>query len=99
MNANDTINRLAGRDDLSREELLALRDARRAQAPETERRERNGWVVEINRHVHTHGQSYATAWRAGTDGGFGSGMRVLAGPVSHEEAVAAAEQFLDAPPR
>ena len=47
----------------TRDELLALRDARRAQAPVEERFERGGWTVSVCHHVHTGGH-----WSAGLAG-------------------------------
>lgn len=92
---HDTIETLAGRDDLSVAEMVALAEARKAMNPTEERISRNGWTAVIEHHIHSHGKWYATAWRSGTTF---SGERCLAGPVDEATARAAAERFLDNPP-
>lgn len=90
----DTKQTLAGRDDLSREELLALAEAREATRPREEALERDGWRVTLSHHLHTHGRWYATATPLPNPD---YSEVVLAGPVDEATARAVAVAFLDAP--
>ena len=87
----DTIDTLAGRDDLSREQTLALAEARRATAPLTERIEQSGWTVELSHHVHSHGDWSVGAWLTGT---CYQSERCLASGVSEALARRVAAAFL-----
>lgn len=87
-----TINRLCERDDLTRDELLALRDARRAQVPVDEVSEVDGWRVVISHHVHTGGH-----WSAGASKPDGSGWtreRCFASGATEAEARGAVARWI-----
>ncbi len=87
----DVIDSLAGRDDLTMAQTIALNAARRATEPTCETIERGGWRVELTHHVHTHGQWYATVYPVPNPD---YSEICLAGPVSESLARRVADVFL-----
>ena len=69
---NEIIDQLAGRCNLTRNELIQLAKARRAQAPTEEVIEAGAWAITIYHHIHTGGHWTVSANLAGIPWHYGS---------------------------
>ena len=88
----EIINELAGRDDLTKEQILQLTDARRSSNGDTDKLTVCGWAIEISHHIHTGGHWSAEAWHAGSS--CFSGERAVSGNDTEAACWAKVANFL-----
>lgn len=90
---HETINDLAGRDDLTKEQIMQLAEARRSSKGDATKVIVCGWAIVIAHHVYTGGHWSASAWHAGSSSF--SGERAVSGNDTEVDCWAKVAKFIE----